>query len=292
MSIATRPDLRALARPSGAYAMLAVDQREGLRAMMAENQTAPVTDAQMTAFKLAALRALTPHASAALLDREFVWDRAVAERAVAPGCALIAAADTLTPAHGEIVGEVALDDAVVPAKVRADGAVAMKLLVIWRAGQPAEPRIALVDAFIARCRAAGLISIVEPVCRKPLDGRPWGPGEGILDAARELGARGQDIYKAEMPRLGKGTEAEVRGDCETLTQTVASPWVVLSSGVTPDDFPQAVEWACAGGASGFLAGRGVWRTVIGAPDVERALREDAVPRLRRLCDVVDRAVGA
>ena len=292
MTPAPRPDLRVLARPSGAYAMLAIDQREGLRAMMAEKGTAPVTDAMMTEFKLAALRALTPHASAALLDREFVWDRAVAERAAAPGCALIAAADTLLPAHGELVGEVELDDAVVPERVRAEGAAALKLLVIWRADQPAERRIALVDRFVARCREAGLISIVEPVCRKPLDGRPWLPGEGILDAARELGARGQDIYKAEMPRLAVGTEAEVRADCETLTRTVASPWVVLSSGVSPDDFPRAVEWACKGGASGFLAGRGVWRTVTGAPDVERALREDAVPRLRRLCDVVDRTVTA
>ena len=285
-----KPDLTVLARPSGAYAMLAVDQREGLRAMMTETSGRPTTDAQMSDFKMAAARALTPHASAVLLDRELAWDRALWERAVAPGCALIAAADTLLPAHGELVGEVELDDAVVPDRIRAEGAVAMKLLVIWRPDQPAGPRLALVDDFIARCRAGGLISIVEPVCRKPLDGRAWQPGEGILDAARELGARGQDIYKAEMPRLAKGTEAEVRGDCEALTRSVEGPWVVLSSGVAPDDFPGAVEWACKGGASGFLAGRGVWRTVIGAPDVERALREDAVPRLQRLCEVVDRVV--
>jgi sulfofructosephosphate aldolase len=42
--------------------------------------------------------------------------------------------------------------------------------------------------------------------------------------------------------------------------------------------------------SGFLAGRAVWRGVIGQPDIRRALREDALPRLRRLCDVVDRVV--
>ena len=285
-----RPDLSVLTRPSGAYAMLAIDQREGLRAMMAEKQSAPVTDADMTAFKLAALRALTPYASAALLDRELAWGPAIAERAVAPGCALIAAADTLLPAHGELVGAVELDDAVVPERVRAEGAVALKLLVIWRADQPPEPRLALVDRFVARCKAAGLIAIVEPVCRKPLDGRPWQSGDGILDAARELGRRGQDIYKAEMPRLGQGTEAEVRRDCEALTATIKGPWVLLSSGVAPDDFPRAVEWACKGGASGFLAGRGVWRTVIGASDVEHALRTNALPRLQRLCDVVDEAV--
>jgi sulfofructosephosphate aldolase len=290
-SPAQRGALGALARPSGAFAMLAVDQREGLRAMMAEFQDGPVTDRQMSDFKMAALRALTPHASAALLDRELAWDRAVAERAVAPGCALIAAADVLLPGPGELVAESRIDEAVVPAKVRADGAAALKLLVIWRPDEPPEPRIALVDDFVARCRAAGLVSIVEPVCRKRRDGQAWNTAEGILPAARELGGRGADIYKAEMPLFGKGPEAEVRRACAELTRTVTGPGVVLSSGVEPDAFPQAVEWACREGASGFLAGRAVWRTVLGQPDIEAALRQDAVPRLQRLAEVVDRVVG-
>ncbi|MGG5820099.1 aldolase [Falsiroseomonas sp. HW251] len=290
-STAPKADLRALARPSGAFAMLAVDQREGLRAMMAAFQQAPVTDRQMADFKMAALRALTPHASAALLDRELAWDRAIAEGAVAPGCAKIVAADVLLPGNGELVSESSIDDLVVPATVKAQGAVALKLLVIWRPDDPPEPRIALVQDFVARCRAGGLISIVEPVGRKRRDGIAWNHADGILPAARELGGLGADIYKAEMPLFGKGSESEVRRACAELTRTVQGPWVVLSSGVEPDDFPQAVDWACGEGASGFLAGRAVWRTVIGKPDIEAALRTDAVPRLQRLAEVVDRAVA-
>ena len=63
--------LRALQRPSGAYAMLAVDQRESLRAMFAEYQKTPVTDDQITEFKLHTVRALTPYASGVLVDRQF-----------------------------------------------------------------------------------------------------------------------------------------------------------------------------------------------------------------------------
>lgn len=288
---ALKAEIRNLARASGAFAMLAVDQREGLRAMMAEKQNGPVTDRQMSDFKMAALRALTPFASAALLDREFAWDRAIAEGAVAPGCALIAAADVLLPGPGELVADSRIDEAVVPAKAKAEGATALKLLVIWRPDGNPETRIALVDDFVARCRAAGLVSIVEPVCRKPRDGRDWDTAEGILPAAQELGGCGADIYKAEMPLFGKGPESVVRRACAELTRTVVGTWVVLSSGVTPDDFPQAVEWACREGASGFLAGRAVWRNVIGHPDVEAALQKDAVSRLQRLCDVVDEAVG-
>lgn len=50
-------DLSALARPSGAFAMLAVDQREGLRAMLAQHQPGPVPDEALTTFKLQAMRA-------------------------------------------------------------------------------------------------------------------------------------------------------------------------------------------------------------------------------------------
>jgi len=86
---ATTTGLSALTRPSGAFAMLAVDQREALRNMLAEGAEAPVTDAEVTDFKLAATRALTPYASAVLLDKQFVLDQAIAAHVVADGCALI-----------------------------------------------------------------------------------------------------------------------------------------------------------------------------------------------------------
>ena len=91
---------------------------------------------------------------------------------------------------------------------------------------------------------------------------------------------------------GQGSEAEIRRRCAVLTKTIASPWVVLSSGVPPEQFPAAVEWACREGASGFLAGRAVWRGVLGRPDLEAALRAEAAPRLEQLAAVVDRIAGA
>jgi sulfofructosephosphate aldolase len=271
--------------------MLAIDQRESMRAMFAETEAGPVSDRQIADFKLAAIRALTPFASAVLIDKAFAWDRAVREEAAALGCALIAAADHFISGPGELIADVEIDKAVVPDEARADGAAAMKLLVIWRPDEPSEKRIALVDLFIRRCRAAGLLSVIEPVSRKPRDGRAWDLNEGILAAAMELGGRGADLYKAEVPYHGAESEVKVRRACAGLTATIASPWVVLSSGVTPDHFPTAVEWACREGASGFLAGRAVWRGVIGRPDVDQALRVDAAPRLKRLVDVVDKAVN-
>jgi sulfofructosephosphate aldolase len=282
--------LTSLARPSGAFAMLAIDQRESMRAMMAGFQDGPVADEQLTAFKLEAMRILTPLASAVLIDREFGWDKAIETKAVAPTCRMIAASDRFFASDDELVSRVTIDEEVDPVAVKADGAVALKLLVPWRPDEPVSERVALVDAFVARCRAAGLLSIIEPVSRKRRDGGPYDLHAGIIAAARELGGRGADLYKAEVPRHGSGGEKAVREECAQLTSLIKSPWVVLSSGLTPDEFPTAVGWACKEGASGFLAGRGVWKNAIGKADARKALVEDALPRLQRLCDVVDEAV--
>lgn len=276
-----------LARPSGGLAMLAVDQREAMRAMFAAFQDEPVTDEQVTAFKLAATRTLTPYASAVLLDRQFVLDRAIEEGAVDPSCALIAAADHFIPSADEFVADVEIDEAVDPATYRERGAKALKLLVIYRPDVDPAVRVDMVGRFVDRCRSAGLVSIIEPVSRAPLGGGDWDWDAGVLAAVTELGSLGADLYKAEVPLRGQGDPDEIRRRCAAITERVGSPWVVLSSGVPQDVFPSAVELACREGASGFLAGRAVWQSCIGQPDLQASLVEDAAPRLQRLAAIVD-----
>ncbi len=288
----SKPDLAVLQRPSGGFAMLAVDQREALRVMMREARGTEVSDADLTRFKLDATRTLSPHASAVLIDQEFVFDAAVEAGVVAPACGLISSADRFIPAHGELVGEVEIDPGLDPAKIRAQGGVALKLLVLHRIDQPAGPRVEMVEEFVRLCDAHGLISIIEPVCLKPLDPTlRWDREEAVVDAARELGSLGADLYKGEMPLYGRGDTEEMRRRCAQINEAVDSPWVILSSGVAEADFPRAVEVACSEGASGFLAGRAVWASCLGAPDVAACLAGAASDRLVTLAETVDRAVG-
>lgn len=288
----TTGSLTALQRSSGGFAMLAVDQREAMRAMFAEHTTAPVPDSVLRDFKVAATQILTPYASAVLVDRQFAFDAVVDQQAVAPGCGLIAAADHFTPAHGELVGHVSIDRLVDPARVKEQGAVALKLLVLWREDESVGSRVTMVEEFVDRCRSAGLLAIIEPVSRGRADGRPSDTEAGVLAAARELGALGADLYKAEVPLKGQGDPEEIRRRCAQITAAVQTPWVVLSSGVPQDDFPTAVALAMTEGASGFLAGRAVWASCIGADDVAQELRTAAVARLQRLSGVVDEQMAA
>jgi sulfofructosephosphate aldolase len=286
---ATLADLQ---RPNGGFAMLAVDQREAMRNMFAEHQAEPVSDEQVTQFKLEAARILTPYASGVLIDRQFALQRAIEENVVAPSCGLIASADHFESAHDELVGEVTIDRLIDPVELRKQGAVALKLLVLYRPDGGAAERIEMTEEFIEICRSAGLVSIIEPVSRKPLDGSAWDWNTGVISAAEELGSLGADLYKSEVPLKGLAPEDEVRGWCRELSRAIDSPWVVLSSGVPEDVFPEAVRWACAEGASGFLSGRAVWASSIGAPNTRTDLETNAVARLQRLCEVVDTAVKA
>ena len=288
----TNTSLAPLQRPNGGFAMLAVDQREAMRNMFAEHTTEPVTDQNLQDFKVAAARILTPHASAVLVDKQFAFDAVVEKGAVAPGCGLIAAADHFESANGELVGRVSIDPLVVPATVKEQGAVALKLLVLWREDEPAAQRIEMVEEFVDLCRVNDLISIIEPVSRGRADGRPSDTEAGVLAAAHELGRLGADLYKAEVPLKGQGDVQEIHRRCAEITRAVSSPWVVLSSGVPQDLFPSAVATAMSAGASGFLAGRAVWASCIGAADIEHELATSAVGRLQKLAAIVDEQMAS
>jgi sulfofructosephosphate aldolase len=136
----------------------------------------------------------------------------------------------------------------------------------------------MCERFVSLARRLGVLSVLEPVVR---DDRR------IVDAARELGATRPSLYKCQAPRQGDVVER-----CRQMTDVLPVPWVVLSQGVPPDEFPRAVEDACRGGARGFLAGRALWTNALAADDPTEPLRAQSVPRLRELIAIVDRYAPA
>jgi sulfofructosephosphate aldolase len=276
--------LDALARDSGTFLMVAMDQRESLRTMLAEHGH-DATDERIVQFKLAVTRELSPYASALLVDSEYGWfERIVAEHLVAPSCGLIMAVDALDQQPGEIVEDTSLDEtADVPAAAAA-GVAALKLLVIWRDDAERARRIEMSHAFSELARSHGLLSVLEPVVRGP---EGFDCEGSIVEAARELSVTGCDLYKCQVPLAGKGEQGEITRWAREIDAATVCPWVVLSQGVDPADFPSAVEAACKGGASGMLAGRAVWTATLGADDPTALLREVSVPRILELGAIVD-----
>jgi sulfofructosephosphate aldolase len=268
-----KPTLDALARGSGTFLMVAMDQRESLRTML-RDLGRPDDDEHVERFKLAVARELSPHASGFLIDRDHV-------DAVAPLVekGLILAVDELVQERGGIVEDTSLDET----PELPQGVIALKLLVIWRDDDRRDERVRMSRRFAELADEHGLLSVLEPVVRVPEAQRE----EAIVEAARELGATGCDLYKGQVPFGGKGDPAEIRRVAQELDAALPCPWVVLSQGVDPADFPAAVEAACKGGASGMLAGRAVWTSTLSADDPTELLREDSIPRLQELAAIVD-----
>lgn len=283
-----RRPLTNLARPSGALAMVAVDQREALRGMFAAHQSTPVPDSQLTQFKVDVARELSPFASALLVDQEFGIDAIIDQKALSSSCGLIAAADLLVGPAGGAATDTAVDPDVDPIRMRDIGSVGLKFLVLWRNDESPESRLKLVDEFNQLCAKSGLPSIIEVIVKPPTDtSRSFDREEELIIAAKEASTWNADLYKAEVPFHGEGDLLAITRNSQRISEAVGTPWVVLSNGVKAPFFADAVKACAQGGASGFLAGRAVWADIVGSADIPAALREVSIPRLEKLAEIVD-----
>lgn len=287
------PSPSKLALVGGGFAMVAIDQRESLRRMFPLVNGEEVDDETLRKFKSAAIAALSPIASAVLLDRHYgLADRRPAE--LAKDTALVLAADDLYHPLGQPVLATSLDPFVTEEYAQQVGADALKLLVIWQEDGSSAEREDLVGSFLDLAQRVGTPSLLEGIVR-PARGGQWldhhHRHEAILRAAAELSGYGCSIYKAEVPGYIQGDVSLVREQSERLTALLRVPWVVLSNGVAQAEFARAMVEAVEGGASGFLAGRAVWSDTVRDEQPAAALRERAVPRLRGLRASVSEATS-
>ena len=283
-----RKPLTALARPSGALAMVAVDQREALRGMFAAHQSTSVLDSQLTQFKVDVARELSPYASALLVDQEFGIDAIIDQKVLKNSCGLIAAADLLVGPPGGAATDTAIDPDVDPIRMSDIGSVGLKFLILWRNDESPDMRAQLVEDFNKLCQISGLPSIVEIIVKPPRDTtKGFNREEEIIIAAREAATWKPDLYKAEVPFHGEGDLNLVMKNADRISEAIGSPWVVVSNGVKQPFFADAVKACAMGGASGFLAGRAVWADIVSSPDIPKALREISIPRLEQLTEIVD-----
>lgn len=266
-----------LARPSGAFAMVAVDHRETLCSMFESAGHAPVSDEELVDFKRGVLRAVSGSASAVLVDPRYGLPAIGDAGELPPGCALILAADRFRQKRGGPLEDTEIETGAADIAVRT-GAIAMKLLVLWQSEADSQRLGSLVARFVSLCRRRGLLSIVEGVLRSEDRDRHE------VRVAQELAAAGPDLYKAQMPTLGRGTLSTIRRKSEAITAAVPCPWVVLSAGVPGSRFRSALAVACDGGASGFLAGAYIWGDAIPLTGSAPTIASDALAR--RVADLV------
>ena len=285
-----------ISNSDGIFSIVAMDQRNTLKKMFtAVGVTA--TEEDMFGAKIAVASALSKAASGILLDP--TWGvPAVNENDVLPTtCGLLVAAEN--PDRGNFNGEprptkMIGQDA---AWVKSIGGQAVKVLVSMHPGRPmkaGEPdltseTVELVRAIVADCKAQGIPSVIENLIYALPNAEPLTDDQKenlIVESAILLNETKPDLLKLEFPMSERG--------CKRLADSLTVPWAVLSAGVAFDQFKKVITISCdAGGASGFIAGRSIWKEAIGMnkADQEKFLNSTAIARLEELnATVVGRAV--
>ena len=160
-------------------------------------------------------------------------------------------------------------------------------------GALADELEAFIRAIVRDCHAWDLPVFLEPMSYSldpavAKDSAEFAAGraEVVIETARRLSRTGADVLKMEFPLDIQFEHDRVvwRDACARLSEASAVPWVLLSAGVDFAQFEPQVEVACDCGASGFLAGRAIWKEAATMSTAERAqfLAGRASDRLKRL----------
>ena len=273
-----------IADNDGTFAIIAMDQRNTLRRMFDAVGEEP-TDYAMGQAKVDVASFLSPNATGLLLDPTFGVPAVRDAGALATTCGLLVAAEPSE--RGNFNGEPRAHriESQGGQWVLEQGGDALKFLVqvnVLRTTKPGEPDLVgevveVVRQVVEDCRAAGVPSVIENlVYSLPGEEKLSGDrkAEAIIESAAVLSEVGMDLLKLEYPGSPDA--------CRRLSKVLTVPWAVLSAGVDFDEFTHVLQVSCdEGGASGFIAGRALWKESIGmsGPQRESFFTEISVPRL-------------
>jgi tagatose-1,6-bisphosphate aldolase len=297
--IGRRRRLLRLAGPDGIIAGLAIDHRDSLRVVLERQGLTGLTTADLRELKLALTRALAPAATALMLDAEL--GRLAFETGAVP--ASIGLIMPLEAQGYEVVGDGRLTTLLhdfTPATALQYGADACKLLLPYRADHEASAarQDALVVRVAAACHDLGLPLLIEPVLYRwstesvaqyAASYRPL-----VVEAVTRLQPLGADLLKVPFPVLDLAATGEHAATqaCAALAEACGgTPWVVLGAGVDIDTFVDQVRLAGIAGASGFLAGRGIWGSALtrDAAETERIAGAVCLPAFERCRAMAEQA---
>jgi sulfofructosephosphate aldolase len=274
--------LQQLTTSSGRLAVVAADQRTSL-AKVRGAAGLPTDEGALRDFKHDLVEALAAHAPAVLLDPEIALP-SVIEDGVLPGrTGLLVSLERSGPPLAGTARPAELLPDLGAAGIRALGGTAAKLLVHLRADGDGH-NATLVRSAVEDCRSHDLLLIVEAVVHRLPDEddgafasvRP----RLIHEAALVLEECGVRYLKLEYP----GDERA----CAALTDALAVPWALLSAGVDHETFIGQLRIALAAGASGFIAGRSIWKEAAVMPRAEARdfLAGESRRRLEQLLELV------
>ncbi|MCD6449570.1 MAG: tagatose 1,6-diphosphate aldolase [Thermotogaceae bacterium] len=242
----------ALSNDEGIFQILALDQRNSLKKLIEEHYGS-CKDEDIKAVKKAVTKNIAPEASAILLDGEYALPQMIKYIPKSTGIilSLEKSGYVTSDNNGERLSMLYREDAVKLAK--SWGVDAVKLLIYWVSdigNKTKDHQRKLVERVGKEAKDLDILLILEILTY----GQNKGKKDEILKALSEFsdGFYNVDLFKIE-PFKEEVTSEEI------YEATKGKPWVVLSGGMDVRDFVPILKNNVNAGASGFLAGRVVWK---------------------------------
>lgn len=284
----------------GYFLICALDHLSDFQELL-DSDVSRVTYQQTGEAKNELIRALADQCSAFLLDARYGLAQAIASRALPGSVGLMASVEDEDYKPATATRTTRFRGNWGTRQMKMLGVDVCKLLWFFRPDSSvADHQRDVVRRLVEECAALSLPLVVEPIWYS-LEGEDskseaWRERrvEGIIESAREANALGTDMLKVEFPGYvdSDAGKAKALEACRQLDAAINVPWVILSAGVNYDSFKTQVEIACNAGASGFLAGRSIWRDAASTkdPDLRERTGLDAANRLAELAKIT-RACG-
>lgn len=310
--------LKALSNEKGVIAAAAMDQRGSLLKMIAAAKgvdSKEVTFEQMSEFKATVIKALTPQASAILLDNEYGEE---AMRVRAKTCGLLVAYE-LSGYDNTQPGRLPdLLPHLSAKRIKDMGADAVKILIYYTPFEDEKAndiKHAFIERIGAECANVDIPFFLEFVGYDPKGGDEKGLEFAkikpeIVTRSMEEFTKPQyqvDVLKVEVPvnaeyvegsSVYKGQKAYTREEAVQHYRRAASvterPFIYLSAGVTNAQFVESLNMASEAktGYNGVLCGRATWKDGVkvyaqgGVPALETWLQDQGMKNL----DAVNKAI--
>jgi tagatose 1,6-diphosphate aldolase len=303
--------MKALSNEGGVIAAAAMDQRGSLQKSIAAAKgidQKKVTQQMMSEFKIAVTKALTPHASAILLDPEYGLP-ATKARSSNAGLLLayeLSGYDNTQPGRlPDLLPQVSVR------RIKKWGADAVKILIYYTPFEKSkinDIKHAFIERIGAECATHEIPFFLEFIGYDPAGGDEKGKEfaakkpEIVTKSMLEFSKPqyGVDVLKVEVPinaefvegsSVYKGQKAYTRSEAlqhfRNAAAVATKPFIYLSAGVGNAQFVESLNMASESGTdfSGVLCGRATWKEGIpvyakkGVGALEKWLSKDGVKNI-------------
>jgi tagatose-1,6-bisphosphate aldolase len=283
--------LKATSTRHNTFSILAFDQRGTYRKMLPEG-TSYEDAAQI---KRDIVVALSFFVSAVLLDNQYGLKSA---NDMSGGSGILMSYEESGYSGDSTYRRIKFEAGWTIPKIRSMGASAVKVLAYYnpQSGPLAEEIEEVLRGVADECHRYDLPLFLEPLSYSLDANIPKESAEFarirpqiVIDTAERLSRTGADVLKMEAP-VDPNFDSDHKHWADTfaaISKVSTVPWVLLSAGVDFSTFEEQTRLACHAGASGWLAGRAIWKEAVTMTPADRDafLSGIATERIQRLVSI-------